>query len=194
MYNFILNNIAKHIQLSPAESELFTSLLTHKILKRKEFLFKEGEIVKSQTFVVKGCLRTYSLNDNGKEHVIMFSPEDWWCGDLYSFLSGKKSSFYADALTSTEIFQISKENIEILYKKIPGFERFFRMLFQNAFIIQQNRINANLSLNAEQRYKQFLKTYPALESQVAQKYIASYIGITPEFYSEMKARMQPKKS
>jgi hypothetical protein len=80
-----------------------------------------------------------------------------------------------------------------LYERAPKFERFFRILFQNAFVFHQNRINANLSETAEGRYSLFAKYYPGLESRIPQKYIASYIGVTPEFFSQMKANMSRKK-
>jgi CRP-like cAMP-binding protein len=99
-----------------------------------------------------------------------------------------------DALETTELLQISKSNLEILYLQAPKFERFFRVLFQNGFIFHQNRIKTNLSQPAEGRYDLFTQTYPTLESRIPQKYIASYIGITPEFFSQMKATMARKKS
>ena len=158
-------------------------------------MLKEGDVARYQFFVVKGCLRTYTIDSGGKEHALMFAPEDWWCsGDLYSFLSGQKSINNLDALESTALLQISKDNLEILYQRAPKFERFFRVLFQNAFVFHQNRINTNLSQPAEGRYDLFTKTYPNLESRIPQKYIASYIGVTPEFFSQMKANMLRKKS
>jgi CRP-like cAMP-binding protein len=152
-------------------------------------------VARHQFFVLSGCLRTFTVDATGKEHVLMFAPEDWWCsGDLYSFLSGRQSINNVAALDNTTVLQISKDNLEILYDKAPKFERFFRVLFQNAFVFHQNRINANLSQPAEGRYELFTKNYPGLEMRISQKYIASYIGVTPEFFSQMKASMMHKKS
>jgi CRP-like cAMP-binding protein len=99
-----------------------------------------------------------------------------------------------DALETTTVLQITKGDLEILYDRAPKFERFFRILFQNAFVFHQNRINTNLSQPSEGRYHLFTQTYPGLESRIPQKYIASYIGVTPEFFSQMKANMLHKKS
>jgi CRP-like cAMP-binding protein len=188
MYQLILSNVAKHISLTEEEELFFLSLLKLKTIKRKEFLLKEGDVSRYQTFVAKGCLRTYTIDDMGKEHIVMFSPEDWWSGDMCSFITGKPAAYTIDALVKTDIIQISKNNLEKLYEKIPKFERFFRMLFQNAFVIYQNRITSNLSQKANERHKQFIKTYPGLEQKIAQKYIASFLGVTPEFYSAMKQK------
>jgi len=157
-------------------------------------LLKEGDVARYQLFVLSGCLRTYTIDSAGKEHVLMFAPEDWWCsGDLFSYFSGQKSVNNLEALEATSLLQISKENLDILYERAPKFERFFRILFQNAFVFHQNRINANLSQPAEGRYDLFARSYPGLESRIPQKYIASYIGVTPEFFSQMKANMARKK-
>jgi CRP-like cAMP-binding protein len=195
MHEAIIKNIQWHIEPTKEEIEFFLSLLLSKTVKRKEFLLKECDVAKHQFFVVSGCLRTYTIDSNGKEHILMFAPEDWWCsGDLYSFLSGQQSVNNVDALETTAILQISKNNLEILYRQAPKFERFFRILFQNAFVFHQNRINTNLSQPSEGRYDLFTQTYPNLESRIPQKYIASYIGVTPEFFSQMKANMFRKKS
>lgn len=195
MHEAIIKNIQRHIEPTKEEIETFLSLLVPRKVKRKEFLLKEGDIAKQQFFVVSGCLRTYTIDANGKEHILMFAPEDWWCsGDMFSFLSGQQTMNNVAALEPTEVLQISKNNLEILYEKAPKFERFFRVLFQNGFVFHQNRINTNLSQPAEGRYHLFTQVYPGLENRIAQKYIASYIGITPEFFSQVKANMLQRKS
>lgn len=188
MCTSILDNIKKHINLDDNEKTIFLDFLESKSLKRREFILTEGNVSKKMIFVVNGCLRIYTIDEIGNEHILSFAPENWWCGDLNSFIGHKKSKLFIDALVATEIIQIDRKNIDILYQKVPKFERFFRILFQNAYIIQQNRINANLSLNATNRYKKFLKTHPGLQNTIAQKYIASYIGVTPEFFSEIKSK------
>jgi CRP-like cAMP-binding protein len=195
MHEAVIQNLRRHIEPTEKEVDLFFSFAHIKTVKRKEFLLKEGEVARYQHFVINGCLRTYTIDSAGKEHILMFAPEDWWCsGDLYSFFSGKPSVNNLDALETTTLLQISKENLETLYQQAPKFERFFRILFQNAFIFHQNRINTNLSQPAEGRYELFTKTYPDIENRIPQKYIASYIGVTPEFFSQMKSNMLRKKS
>ena len=122
----------------------------------------------------------------------MFGVEDWWVGDLYSFLTQTPSAYFIDALEDAEVLQISKANLDRLYEQVPKFERFFRLIIQNAFIAQQKRINQNLSFSAEQRYLDFIKTYPSLEQRIPQKQIAAYLGITPVFLSMLRRKLTQK--
>jgi CRP-like cAMP-binding protein len=188
----VLKNISKHIQLDKSETDLFVSLLQSKKLNRKEFLLRQGDICLTDNFIVKGCLRVYSIDDNGFEHIIMFGIEDWWVSDLLSFLTETKSNYFIDALEDTELLQISKNKLERLYKEIPKFERFFRLILQNAYVTQQQRINQNLSLNAEQRYLNFIKKYRAFEQRIPQKQLAAYLGITPVFLSMLRKKLTRK--
>jgi len=186
--DLILQHVARYIQLDKDEAELFISLLQQKTIPRKGFLLRQGDSCKTENFIVKGCLRTYSIDENGVEHIVMFGVEDWWVGDLYSFLTQSPASYFIDALEETEILQITKPHLDELYEKIPKFERFFRILFQNAFIAQQNRINQSLALTAEQRYLEFLQQYPLLELRIPQRQIAAYLGITPVFLSMLRKK------
>lgn len=190
--DLILQHIGQHIQLDQTERDFFISLLQTKKLKRKELLLKGGDICRTENFIVKGCLRAYTIDDNGFEHIVMFGVEDWWVGDLFSFLTQSPATYFIDALEDTEILQISKTNLEKLYERVPKFERFFRLILQNAFIGHQNRINQNLSFTAEQRYLDFQKKYPHLEQRISQKQVASYLGITPVFLSMIRRKLARK--
>lgn len=190
--DLIFQNIGRHIQLDQAETDFFVSLLQTKKLKRKEFLLMQGDICMTENFIVSGCLRTYTIDDNGFEHILMFGVEDWWVGDLYSFLTQSPATFFIDALEDTEILQISKINLDQLYAKVPKFERFFRLIIQNAFIAQQQRINQNLSFSAEQRYLDFILKYPQLEQRLSQKQVSAYLGITPVFLSMLRKKLSQK--
>lgn len=187
--DLILENVARHIQLDKIEIDFFVSLLQDKKLKRKDFLLKQGNICRTENFIIKGCLRTYTIDENGFEHILMFGIENWWVGDLYSFLTQTPASFFIDALEDSEILQISKDNLNKLYERVPKFERFFRLILQNAFIAQQNRINQNLSFTAEQRYLDFIKKYPQLEQRISQKQVSAFLGITPVFLSMLRRRL-----
>lgn len=185
----ILKNVSRHIDLDKTEADLFVSLLETRLLKRKEFLVRPGDICRYEHFITRGCLRTYSVDESGFEHILMFGVEEWWVGDLYSFLTQKPATYFIQALEDTEILQISKNNLDNLYREVPKFERFFRILFQNAFIALQQRIDQNLSLTAEQRYLDFVSKYPNLEQRLSQKLVASYLGITPVFLSILRRKL-----
>jgi len=185
----LIANISRHISLSAEEIEFFTSLLKHKSLEDGEFLLREGDICKYESFVTKGCLKTYYEDENGFDHIIDFSIEEWWADDLYSLLTQTPSKSNIKAIEDTEILQISKASLESLYQKVPKFERFFRILFQNAYITQREQINQALSASAEDRYLLFIKKKPYAEKRFSQEDIASYLGVTPQFLSTLKKKL-----
>ncbi len=189
-FNLLLSNISKHISLTTEETAFFTSLLKSKSLSKGDFLLREGAVCKYETFVTKGCLKTYCQDENGFEHILDFLIEEWWANDLYSLFTQTASKSNIRAIEDTEVLQISKIDLEMLYQKIPKFERFFRVLFQNAYITQREQINAALSAEAEERYLLFLQKKPYAEKRFIQKDIASYLGITPQFLSALKKKLR----
>jgi len=192
--NLILNNISGYIRLKEEEKAFFVSLLKPVKLKRRQMLLKDGEICRYSSFVVQGCLRGYSVDENGFEHVLNFAPQNWWIADMYSLITQKPGVLNIEALEDTEILTLSKISQEELYVKVPVFERFFRIITENSLVSYQQRLLDNLSLTAEERYNNFCRRYPTLISCVPSKQIASYIGVTPEFFSKMKHKMLMKKS
>ncbi len=190
IFDLLISNISKHIYLTGEEATLFTSLLQYRFLKAGDFLLREGDVCRYETFVTKGCLKTYYQDDNGFEHILDFSIEEWWADDLYSLLTQTASRLNIKAIEDTHTLQISKDDLELLYQKIPKFERFFRIVFQNAFIAQRRQINLSLSASAEERYILFLEKKPYAEERFSQKDIASYLGITPQFLSSLKKKLR----
>lgn len=188
-FELLFRNISRHITLETAERDLFISLVQTRRVRRKEYLLKQGDICRTENFIVSGCLRAYTIDEEGQEHIVLLGMEDWWISDLYSFLTQTPALFFIDALEDSEIVQITRNNLETLYEKIPKFERFFRILFQNAFIAQQQRINQSLSFTAEERYLEFIRKYPQLEQRLSQKQISSYLGITPVFLSMLRRKL-----
>jgi CRP-like cAMP-binding protein len=188
MYDRILKSISRFITLAPEEKEYFTSLLKVKKLKKKQYLLQEGDIARHEYFVNKGCLRTYTIDEKGQEHVIQFAIEDWWIGDMYSFLTQTPAKYTIDALEDSEVFCLEKNALEELYVKIPKFEKFFRHLLQNAFISLQERVIGNLSQPADERYCTFITKYSDMEKRLPLKQIASYLGITPESLSRIRSQ------
>jgi CRP-like cAMP-binding protein len=189
-FDLLISNVSRHISLTPEEIEFFTSLLKLKSLANGEFLLHEGEICRYESFVVKGCLKNYYQDENGFEHIIDFLIEEWWADDLYSLLTQTASRSNIKAIEDTDVLQLSKTDLELLYQKIPGFERFFRILFQNAYITQREQINLALSASAKERYLLFVKKKPYAEKRFSQKDIASYLGVTPQFLSTLKKKLK----
>ncbi len=188
-YDLILKNVARFIDLNDDEKELYISLLKKGSAKRKEFVMQPGEITKYEYFVTKGCLKVYSLDRNGVEHVSMFAIEDFWTGDMASFIGQQPSTYFIKALEDSEFLMINKENFERLFKEIPKFERFYRNLYQRSLVSYIKRANQGISLTAEERYEIFLSKYPHIASRITQKDLAAYLGITPEFLSMIRSKM-----
>jgi CRP-like cAMP-binding protein len=185
-FDLILKNIFKHINLNKDEVDYFTSLLIHKKVARKTILLHEGQACKYLSYVHSGALRAYHIDKDGKESTIMFAVADWWVTDMYCFLNNKPAMMFIETIADSIIYQISKTNFDKLFSDIPKFERFFRILMQNAYTREQLRIIENLSLTAEERYNSFVKKYPHIAEAVTQKQIASYLGVTPEFLSTIR--------
>jgi CRP-like cAMP-binding protein len=188
----ILENIAKHVSLTPEEETLFLSKTETKQFKSKSILLSAGEVATCTYFVNSGILRSFNINDNIIEHVLHFACEGWWIGDMYSYISGKPGNLFLEVLEDAEVVIITKENQQQLFQEIPKLERFFRILAENSLVAHQERLMDNLSLTAEERFEKFCSKYPTLIQKVPQKHIASYIGVTPEFFSKMKARLLKK--
>ncbi|TRX38715.1 Crp/Fnr family transcriptional regulator [Flavobacterium sp. ZT3R18] len=188
----ILENIAQHVALTVQEQELFLSKTEIHHYKAKTIILNSGAICKHSYFVNSGILRSFNINDNIVEHVMSFACQGWWIGDMYSLLSQKPGNLFIEVLEDAELVLLSKENQELLYREIPKLERFFRILTENSLVANQERLMDNLSLTAEERFEKFCKKYPSLIQKITQKQIASYIGVTPEFYSKMKSRLLRK--
>ncbi len=192
MARLLISNISRYIRLQEEEEAYFLSILQFRSYKKKETVLSAGELCRHEHFTLKGCLRTFHTDDKGDEHNIAFAPEDWWSSDMYSFITQTPATLSIEALEDSEVALISKTELEKLYEKVPKFERFYRILLQNAYVALQQRIRQNLADNAQLRYENFQKKYPGLEQRIPQKHIASYLGITPEFLSMMRRKAMEK--
>ena len=186
MYELILQNISRHIQLTPEEVEFFKSVLQPRKLRKRQYLLQAGDVARFENFVSKGLLRAYTVDNTGQERIAMFAMEGWWISDLYSLLSQTPATQHIDALEDTEVLSIEKPDLERLYLEVPKFERLMRILLQNAFVSNQQRALASISQTAEERYVAFVKKYPSLEQRIPQVQIASYLGMTPETLSRIR--------
>lgn len=184
----LLENISRYIHLTPQESERFFSLVDEKNIRKKQLLLQDGDICKQSIFVKQGCLRGYTIDKQGTEHNITFAPAGWWIADLYSLFTGKPGQLFIETTSDSVVQLLSREKQEQLFQEIPKFERFFRILTENALVSNQQRVIDNLSLSAQERYHKFCERYPTLISEIPQKHIASYIGVTPEFFSKMLSK------
>jgi CRP-like cAMP-binding protein len=136
----IIDSITKHIRLSEDEQQRFLSLLKPKTYKKKVFALQDGEVCRYSTFVIKGCLRGFTIDQNGDEHVLNFAPVGWWIADMYSLLTQKPGILNIEAFDDTDTLLLSKADQEQLYHDLPQFERFFRVITENSLVANQQRL------------------------------------------------------
>ena len=188
----ILQNIARHITLDKGEQDYFLSLITPENISRKQILLTEGHPCRNIFYVGTGVLRAFFADQWGKESTIMFAIADWWITDMFCFINQQPAMLTIEALADSTIFRLQRNDWETLLAAVPKFEKYFRVLMQNAYTREQLRVIQNLSIPAEERYNNFLGKYPQIAKQVTQKQIASYLGITPEFLSAIRAKKLKK--
>lgn len=187
-FESILKNVSKHISLDAKEEALFESLLIRKALGKKESLLTADQTCHSIYYVNTGVLRAFYRDKDANESIVMFAINDWWITDMYSFVNGKPAMLNIKALEPSDVFELPKADLDRLYLEVPKFERFFRIIFQNAYIREQLRIIQNLAMPAEERYENFMKKYPSFAQRIPLKQIAAYLGITPEFLSVLRKK------
>lgn len=183
----LFDGIKRHSNLTPECEAMIASRLSKRIIKRKQYFLHEGQIAKSAAFVINGCLRSFSIDENGFEHILQFAPQNWWITDMYSFISEKESFLNINALEDSEVLILTRRDQIELFDKVPALERYFRIITENSLVNSHRRLLDNLALPAKDRYLKFCQIYPTLVNTLPQKQIAQYLGITPEFLSKVRS-------
>lgn len=193
MYTQINNSISRYVSFSEEELTLFNSLLEYKKVPKKTIMLHEGEMCNFEAFVIKGCIRKYFIDANGFEVILQFGIENAWVSDIsFSIYEDKPSQVFIETLEDCEFYMFSPETKETLFEKAPRFERAFRILMQRNLSVTQHRLFNTISKTAMEKYVEFLEVYPTIPQRVAQHYIASYLGISAEFLSKVRAKMAKK--
>jgi CRP-like cAMP-binding protein len=185
----LIDYINRIVELSEEEEKILLSGIKTRRYLKGQYILQQGDVCSISAFVLKGCTKTFYLDDQGQEHVIMFSIEDWWTSDLASFITQTPSDFNVQCLENTEVVLFPHETHDQLLKEVPILERFFRKIVERALVASQKRVVRNLSMSARDRYLYFRKQYPLIEQRVPQYLIASYLGITKEFLSKIKSQL-----
>ncbi|MBC9911993.1 Crp/Fnr family transcriptional regulator [Chitinophaga varians] len=193
MFEQIDQFVDRIISLTPEERQLFHSLLKFRRVRKRTYLLQEGEVCDFEAYIVKGCIRTYYLSDDGTETILSFAIEGWWVSDIYSFTEKAPSNMFIESLEDCELLIIDYKSKATLYEKIPKFETFFRLLIQRSLFALQRRFHSLVSQTAEQRYLAFIEKYPQVVQRVPQNQIARYLGVSPEFLSKVRSTIQKKK-
>lgn len=157
--------------------------------KKRQYLLQQGDPCRYDFFVLSGCFKAYCTDESGTEHVMQFAIADWWIGDMAAFLTGSPASYTVDCLEDGEVLLFEKLKLEQLYLDIPQLERFFRILIQNCLIASERRIIAGMTMTAQERYLSFRERYPQMLQRIPDRYIASYLNMTPESLSRIRREL-----
>ncbi|WP_121665337.1 Crp/Fnr family transcriptional regulator [Mesonia aquimarina] len=185
----ILAHVQRNILLSDKEATEFLSILSEVKLRKKQQLIQPDQEVSSEYYVVKGCLKAYYVDINGDSHIIQFAIEDWWISDFEAFFIDKPARLFVEAIEDSVLLALNKSSLETLYKRIPKFERFFRIKTTNAFVSLRKRILSSLQKNSKERYIEFCRDYPTMEKRIPNYQIANYLGIKPETLSRIRKEL-----
>ena len=184
--NKLLYYFNKWSDLTKEDEALIVSAFEPVYIKRKKDLLLSGQVCNYLYFINKGCLRSFYIDSRGVEHIYQIRMDNNWISDLESFSTRLPSKFNIEALENSHLLRISNERMEKLLIEIPRLERYFRILFQKAYINALNRLNATMWETAMDRYNDMLKEHPEVFQRVPLVYIASYLGITPESLSRIR--------
>ena len=188
MFQNINAYVLKCVNLSPRELEYFNSILEYKVIPKRTMLLRAGNICNFEAYVIKGCIREYYIDGHGAEVTLQFAVEDWWVSDINSFQDQNVSNMYIETLEDCELLMLSRQSKEELLAEVPKLERMFRLMIQRHLSAVQNRLFKTITHTAIEKYLEFLNRYPAIPQRVPQHYIASYLGISPEFLSKLRTR------
>lgn len=180
----------RYVRFDTDEIDHFYENLTEKYYAKKEYLLRHGKVCKYYYFILKGLVRTFYVDDQGKERITQFAIENWWVTDMESFKKEQPSVNNIQSLEDSVILSISKERLEKLYDELPKLERFFRLMTENMLIAIQKRNQYYLKMNSKDLYEQLVKTLPEFAQRVPQYMLASYLEITPEYLSELRRRKE----
>ncbi|MDY0931301.1 MULTISPECIES: Crp/Fnr family transcriptional regulator [Chryseobacterium] len=184
--------LAKVFEVPAEKVNLCSIQYEMKKVAKHEMLLQEGQVCRNTFFVEKGLLRMYSIDKNGKEHVIQFAPENWLIGDRSSLYFNEKSRYYIEAVEDSEVLFLQPDFFSKLLEEFPNTIEKNDLIIQKHVKSLQDRINSLLGETAEERYLKFIKMYPDLLLRVPQWMIASYLGITPESLSRVRKELAKK--
>lgn len=189
MFQELEKQLKSQIAISTQDFDNIKRHFVPKKIRKKQSLLHHGDHCNQLAFVEKGALFSYSTTEKGATNVVQFAFEGWWMADLYSFFTQEPSQLTIEAMEDSELLILRAENFQPLLDDVPAMESYFRILYQNAYVALQRRIEATIGLSAEDRYKRFLEEDGQLMLRVPQHLIASFLGVTPETLSRIRRQI-----
>lgn len=188
MYQNFVTHLKKYISLNEDEVELLLSSVKPLIVAKKDFLLEEGQICKANYFVEQGLLRMFFINDKGIEQNTQFALENWWIADHMSLTKQAGSHFYIQSVEAAVIIAVEYHKQDQLLAQLPQLERYFMLMMQRAYAAAQMRVKFFHVNSKEENYRQFVGSFPDFVQRIPQYMLASYLGLTPEYVSELRKK------
>ncbi|WP_163713775.1 Crp/Fnr family transcriptional regulator [Mangrovibacterium lignilyticum] len=181
-------HINRFVPLSESEKQILSSFTKSQVVKRRGILLSNGEVSRSLYFVEKGCLRMYFINDKSAEQITQFALEGWWLTDFFSFMDNTPSDYFIQTIEASKLVSIDRLAFDELLKAVPKLERYFRIIMQKNLAASQLRTKYLYEMSKEEFYYHFSSNFPEFMQRVPQYMVASYLGLTPEYVSELRKR------
>jgi CRP-like cAMP-binding protein len=187
LFEYIENKSS--LALSATDRLMITDKFRQKKLLKRQYFLQEGDVCKHMGFVIKGATKMFTVDQRGHQHILKFGLENWWVGDYESFMLLTPSIYNVEALEDLEILLITNELLQNLVQNIPAVSAMMDSLNRQGTIATQKRMQASISLTAEERYEDLIKTYPMFAQRFTLNMIASYLGISPETLSRIRKNL-----
>ncbi len=184
----LTDHIKKFVQLSEAEEQILNKYTKSQSFRKKENLLSNGQVCRSIFFVEKGCLRMFFINSKAAEQITQFALEGWWLADYFSFMGNQPSEYYIQAIEASQVISIDIQVFDDLLKELPQLEKYFRIIMQKNLAASQLRTKYLYEMSKEEFYLHFSTSFPEFVQRVPQYMVASYLGLTPEYVSELRKK------
>jgi len=192
MFELLYKKVNAIVSITEEEFESCKAFFVAKTLRKRHYFLQQGEVCRYQAFVVKGILRSYTIDKKDNEHILQFASEGWWMADLSSYLNNEPSYLNMDAVENAELLLIDKPAWDKAMERIPKLEHYFRIIIQNHLVATQKRLLESFTEPAEEKYTRFLQQFPGCENRVPWYMIASYLGIKRETLSRLRKQIHPQ--
>lgn len=188
----LFNHIKRHLSLSASDQERLCDYFREQSAPKKTILLTEGSLCRTQYFVVSGCLRLFFVDEKGREQTTSFALENWWLTDYMAFGTNHRASFSIQAIEDSVLISISDQSLQQLSETLPVIDQYFRLNLQRAYGAAQNRVKLQYTLSREASFRHFSEQYPDFVQRIPQYMLASFLGFTPEYLSELRKKLSNK--
>jgi CRP/FNR family transcriptional regulator, anaerobic regulatory protein len=189
MESYFLRYLKEKGNVKDEHLQMLNETVMRKTFKKWQLLLSKGQICQHFFFVETGLVRFYSIDDEGKEHIVQFAPEGWFTSDRSSIFFNEPSEFFIDAVEDSTVVMLDNRFLSLASEISPEFRNYNEFILQNHIRQLQNRINLLIGADSEKRYLDFVEQYPDLMLRVPLWMIASYLGITPESLSRVRKEL-----